>query len=151
MVASAGFVILHSLQNKKNRLKRRWWLTSVFRSRETTYNRTNLLNDLRKEDSGHFRNFCGIDPETLNFLLNNITPKIVKTSHGDYCTALRADRNQDTYIYIYICLGTDSVGTVQTLITALALVGNVVWTYFYVNTYIILCAGCRSEVHERPW
>ncbi|CAI6361331.1 unnamed protein product [Macrosiphum euphorbiae] len=80
LMASAAFVIMNSLlkkEEKKKRRHRRWWMTSTFKSR-ITYSGSNLLEDLRREDSGHFNNFCRMPPATFDVLLEMITPMIKK-------------------------------------------------------------------------
>nr|CAH7730899.1 unnamed protein product [Callosobruchus chinensis] len=44
-------------------------MTTPYKNR-SSYSASNLLDELRNEDSGHFRNFCRMTPETFDQLLN---------------------------------------------------------------------------------
>lgn len=72
--AAAAFIVIYSLLKKKNiRKHRRWWQTQIFRKQH------NLLNILVSE-SGYdqFKNFTRMTKNDFEFLLNLITPKIMK-------------------------------------------------------------------------
>jgi hypothetical protein len=77
IISSAAFVILDEKDQRRTR-KRRWWMTSLFRSREQ-YSATDLIRDLNIERQyGLFHNFCRMHSTDLEFLLSRIGPKITK-------------------------------------------------------------------------
>jgi hypothetical protein len=49
LISSASFIVMRSLLKTKSRRKRRWWMTSIFRSRDR-YSGSDLLCDLRVEN-----------------------------------------------------------------------------------------------------
>eukprot|EP00102_Acyrthosiphon_pisum_P018923 XP_016656133.1 PREDICTED: uncharacterized protein LOC107882382 [Acyrthosiphon pisum] len=68
------------LKNKKkikSPKKRRWWMMTIHQSRKK-YNATNLMEDLRREPSGKFENFCRMSATDFEFLLSKIGPVIKK-------------------------------------------------------------------------
>jgi hypothetical protein len=54
LITRASFIVMRSLLKTESRRKRRWWMTSVSRSRDR-YSGSDLLCDLRVENctSGH--------------------------------------------------------------------------------------------------
>lgn len=83
IIASASFLLMRLLsaddqerQRKKNRQKRRYWVSSVFRSREI-YSGTDLLGDLRV-DNLHFKTFCRMSLSDFDALINLVGPRIAK-------------------------------------------------------------------------
>jgi hypothetical protein len=56
LITGASFIVMRSLLKTKSRRNRRWWMTSVIRSRDR-YSGSHLLCDLRVENL-HFRTFC---------------------------------------------------------------------------------------------
>jgi len=79
LLASANFIILHSLLKKKKKKPRhrRWWMKSLFKSRNI-FDGSDLLSDMQKEDKTHFQNFCRMSFQTFNELLEMIIPMIEK-------------------------------------------------------------------------
>ncbi|XP_060845345.1 uncharacterized protein LOC132924921 [Rhopalosiphum padi] len=78
----ASFIVMcgEYLKNKKSvksPKKRRWWMTTIHQSRNK-YNATNLIEDLRRELSGKFENFCRMSAIDFEYLLSKIGPVIKK-------------------------------------------------------------------------
>ncbi|XP_066590606.1 putative nuclease HARBI1 [Prorops nasuta] len=72
VIASAAFIVMHELLNKKKN-KRRIWTRLIFKTKST------LLCDLALENrSGQFQKFFRISSEDFEILLNIISPKIQK-------------------------------------------------------------------------
>ncbi|XP_066600805.1 uncharacterized protein [Prorops nasuta] len=72
VIASAAFIVMHELLNKKKN-KRRIWTRQIFKTKST------LLCDLALENrSGQFQQFFRISSEDFEILLNIISPKIQK-------------------------------------------------------------------------
>jgi hypothetical protein len=77
IISSAAFVI-HDEKDERRTRKRRWWMTSLFKSREQ-YSATDLFGDLNIERQyGLFHNFCRMNSIDLESLLSRIGPKITK-------------------------------------------------------------------------
>ena len=76
LITSASFIVVRSLLKTKSRRKRRWWMTSVFRSRDR-YSGSDLLCDLRVENL-HFRTFCRMSYSDFDAFINLIGPRISK-------------------------------------------------------------------------
>jgi hypothetical protein len=79
-IAAAAFIILCDTLNKKKRkrrVKRRYWMTRIFQSRNK-YSGSDLLRDLAIEDTGQFKNFCRLSSSDFELILNLIGPKIQK-------------------------------------------------------------------------
>lgn len=86
LLAAAACVIIFEEEDKpKPARKRRFWIRPTLRSRYT-YSGSNLLRDLKQDDSGYlnrglsfrgsFKNFCRISDSDFEYLLNLIGPKI---------------------------------------------------------------------------
>ena len=73
---SASFIVMCSRLKTKSRRKRRWWVTSVFRSRDR-YSGSDLLCDQRVENL-HFRTFCRMSYSDFDALINLVGPRISK-------------------------------------------------------------------------
>ena len=76
LITIASFIVMRSLLKTKSRRKRRWWMTSVFRSRDR-YSGSDLLCDLRVENL-HFRTFCRMSYSDFDALINLVGPRISK-------------------------------------------------------------------------
>ena len=76
LITSASFIVMCSLLKTKSRRKRRWWMTSVFRSRDR-YSGSDLLCDLRVENL-HFRTFCRMSYSDFDALIDLVGPRISK-------------------------------------------------------------------------
>jgi hypothetical protein len=76
LITSASFIVMRSFLKTKSRRKRRWWMTSVFRSRDR-YSGSDILCDLRVENL-HFRTFCRMSYSDFDALINLVGPRISK-------------------------------------------------------------------------
>ncbi|XP_023312111.1 protein ANTAGONIST OF LIKE HETEROCHROMATIN PROTEIN 1-like [Anoplophora glabripennis] len=78
-IAAAAFIILCDTLTKKQkrRVKRRYWMTRIFHSRNI-YSGSDLLCDLAIENTGQFKNFCRLSSSDFEMILNLIGPKIQK-------------------------------------------------------------------------
>ncbi|XP_029340971.1 uncharacterized protein LOC115033105 [Acyrthosiphon pisum] len=84
VLACASFIVmcgeyLNLKKTTKGPKKRRWWMSSLNKSRNR-YNATNLIEDLRREPSGKFENFCRMSATDFEFLLCKIGPMIRKSN-----------------------------------------------------------------------
>lgn len=78
ILAAANFIIIKHLSKKnKKRKVRRWWMISLNKNR-VNYGGNHLLDDLLKEDSGNFENFCRMTSEMFGELLGLVEPLIAK-------------------------------------------------------------------------
>ncbi|XP_074035160.1 uncharacterized protein [Leptinotarsa decemlineata] len=113
-VASAAFVMMSSayLIKLKRKRRRRWWMVSLNKSRDR-YSATHMLQDLKREPSGKFENFCRMSAVDFEFLLNKIGPLITKRDTNKrkaipvqetFCVALRFFAIGDSFkILSYLC------------------------------------------------
>ncbi|KAB0802188.1 hypothetical protein PPYR_04374 [Photinus pyralis] len=76
-ISAAAFIILCDAIKKKQRKRRRYWMTNLFKSRNI-YSGSNLLNDLSLSRTGQFKNFCRISCEDFEYLIHLIGHKIAK-------------------------------------------------------------------------
>ena len=76
LITSASFIVLRSLLKTRSRRNRRWWMTSIFRSRDR-YSGSDLLCALRVENL-HFRIFCRMSYSDFDALISLIGPRITK-------------------------------------------------------------------------
>lgn len=77
-IASASYIIFNEEEVKSKQRKRRWWTTSLFKSR-ARYGGTHLMCDLTAEkEYGLFENFCRMKTTDFELLLNKIAPTISK-------------------------------------------------------------------------
>ncbi|CAH2010515.1 unnamed protein product [Acanthoscelides obtectus] len=113
VVASAAFVVLsgcmrrikaHQVQKAKG--KRRWWMTSLSRSRER-YNVSIMIEDLIREPSGRLENFLRMSYTDFEFLLNEVGHMIGKKDtqlrkaisvKERFCVALRFFASGDSFV-----------------------------------------------------
>ncbi|CAH1998538.1 unnamed protein product [Acanthoscelides obtectus] len=113
VVASAAFVVLsgcmrrikaHQVQKAKR--KRRWWMTSLNRSRER-YNVSIMIEDLIREPSGRLENFLRMSYTDFEFLLNEVGHMIGKKDtqlrraisvKERFCVALRFFASGDSFV-----------------------------------------------------
>ncbi|CAH1980242.1 unnamed protein product [Acanthoscelides obtectus] len=113
VVASAAFVVLsgcmrrikaHQVQKAKR--KRRWWMTSLSRSRER-YNVSIMIEDLIREPSGRLENFLRMSYTDFEFLLNEVGHMIGKKDtqlrkaisvKERFCVALRFFASGDSFV-----------------------------------------------------
>lgn len=81
IIASASYIIISEANietRKRRRSQRRWWITSLFKSRNL-YGGTNLKADLTAEMGyGLFENFCRMKSTDFEVLLQKIGPQISK-------------------------------------------------------------------------
>lgn len=125
LCASAGFIVLHNLLNKKNRKRRRrrWWMTTPFKNR-SSYSASNLLDELRNEDSGHFRNFCRMTPEMFDQLLNLLAPKIEK-KNTNYRKAIPAKERLAITLH-YLATGNSFTSLAYTFKVSKQLISSII-------------------------
>jgi hypothetical protein len=71
LITGASFIVMRSLLKTKSRRKRRWWMTSVSRSRDR-YSGSDLLCYL------HFRTFCRMSYSDFDALISLVGPRINK-------------------------------------------------------------------------
>lgn len=77
-IACAAFIVLcDALKSKQKKKTRRYWMTTIFKSR-SRYRASNLLNDLSIEDTGQYKNFCRMSSVDFEILINLLGPKISK-------------------------------------------------------------------------
>jgi len=80
-VASASFILIHSILKKKinkKKSERRWWQTNLMKSRDM-YSGSDLLNCLQEQEiSGQYRNFIRMSSIDFEYLINLIGAKISK-------------------------------------------------------------------------
>ena len=76
LITSSSFIVMRSLLKTKSRIKRRWWMTSVFISRDR-YSGSDILCDLRVENL-HFRTFCRMSYSDFDALIGLFGRRIIK-------------------------------------------------------------------------
>jgi hypothetical protein len=82
MIACAAYVVMNSVVKKKQKRKlkknRRFWVSEIFKNR-VRYSGTDLFNDLKMNSAVHFSNFCRMNINDFEMLLQLIGPKIAKS------------------------------------------------------------------------
>lgn len=74
---AAAMIVIHHANKKRQKVKRRCWVSLMLRSR-SVYSGTQLLNEMSIGNIGQFENFCRMTSEDFEFLLNLIEPIIRK-------------------------------------------------------------------------
>lgn len=124
LCASAGFLVVHSLLSKnKKRRRRRWWMTTPFKNR-SSYSATNLMDELRNDDAGHFKNFCRMTPENFDQLLNLVAPKIEK-KNTNYRQAIPAKERLAITLH-YLATGNSFTSLAYTFKVSKQLISSII-------------------------
>ncbi|XP_049867519.1 uncharacterized protein LOC126367811 [Pectinophora gossypiella] len=69
----------YKVQQRHRRRKRRMWMNKIHRNR-TLNSMEQSFQDMIREDSGEFNNFCRMSPSDFEFLLSKIEPMIKRQS-----------------------------------------------------------------------
>lgn len=77
IAAAAAYICITSFKRNKKRLKRRFWVSDYLQKRDR-YGGSDLLNDLKIEDTGRFKNFCRMSSEDFEYLAQLIAPEVMK-------------------------------------------------------------------------